>query len=126
MPEHFYREILLKGGANKRYRLTVEFKEPSFAPLGLFLNAEAGSFYAELKDILAEVKDEQKPLEFSGNLAAALIGLEKTIVTAPGPLEEDVKSCEIPTADFAALLDEYHAKAVTKARGNVPAAQIVQ
>ncbi|MBR4209270.1 MAG: hypothetical protein IKQ96_03510 [Lachnospiraceae bacterium] len=111
MPEHFYREVLLKGNGIRRYRLTVEFQDAALAPLGLFLTAEARSFYAELKDILKEVREGQQPVEFSGNLGRVVISPETTVVTVPGQAEDEEKSCEIATADFASLLEEFHERA---------------
>ena len=107
MPEHIYREILLKRGEHNRYRLAVEFKDPKMAPLGLFLTAEAGPFYKELKETVKEARGMKCTSEFHGNLCSAVIDPDKVTVKTGGENGAEEKCCELSTDDFETLLDEW-------------------
>ena len=91
MLEHTYREIVLRNGKREKIKLAVDFEDPDYSLLGIFLATEAGTFHREIAEELdAILQGEKETGEF---LNAAIIDAARRgvdLVVGCGPLARHI------------------------------------
>ena len=111
MLEHTYREIVLRNGKREKIKLAVDFEDPDYSLLGIFLATEAGTFHREIAEELdAILQGEKETGEFLGNRCQVVVDGGKAGIFDAIAEDGVGRCCFVPTDELRELLAEWKAR----------------
>ena len=105
MIEHTIKVITLRRGRYEKKRRVIRFEDPSYKPLGLFLNSEANMFRSQIAAAFKMAEEEGEGY-FAGNLMTLSIQDGTAVISSQ--LDAVSDSVSVPVEDLKALLNEWY------------------
>lgn len=101
------KEIRNKSNTRIKKRLTIDFEEPGYELLSIFICSELKNFYNEIyPEICKLLNGKEDSFEFEGNRCSVNVGTDTAIIKDEND-EAQLDDVEISTSDLAELIEEW-------------------